>query len=71
VHLSAPVTSQEVPGKSLGTSRITVPKSGRNLIVIRIGASARLEIIATTYRSTIFRTHVFSLYSHLCICVSI
>jgi len=30
----------------------------------------RLEIIATTYRSTIFKTHVFSLYSHLCIYVS-
>ena len=25
----------------------------------------RLEIVATTYRSTIFKTHVFSLYSHL------
>jgi hypothetical protein len=31
----------------------------------------RLEIIATTYHSTIFKTHVFSLYSHLCIYVSI
>ena len=31
----------------------------------------RLEIITTTYRSTIFETHVFSLYSHLCIYVSI
>jgi len=30
----------------------------------------RLEIIATTYHSTIFKTHVFSLYSHLCIYVS-
>jgi len=30
-----------------------------------------LEIIATTYRSTIFKTHVFSLYSHLSIYVSI
>jgi len=26
-----------------------------------------LEIIATTYRSTIFKTYAFSLYSHLCI----
>ena len=26
-----------------------------------------LEIIATTYRSTIFKTHVLSSYSHLCI----
>ena len=30
----------------------------------------RLEIIATTYGSTIVKTHVFSLYSHLCIYVS-
>jgi len=28
-----------------------------------------LDIIATTYRSTIFKTHVFSLYTHLCIYV--
>jgi len=27
----------------------------------------RLEIIATTYSSTIFKTYAFSLYSHLCI----
>jgi len=26
-----------------------------------------LEIIATTYRSTIFKTYAFSVYSHLCI----
>jgi len=30
-----------------------------------------LEIIATTYRSTIFKTYAFSLYSHLCIYISI
>jgi len=30
----------------------------------------RLEIIATTYRSTIFETHVLSLYSHLCIYIA-
>jgi len=30
----------------------------------------RLEIIATTYRSTIFKTHVFSLYPHLCIYIA-
>jgi hypothetical protein len=29
-----------------------------------------LEITATTNRSTIVKTHVFSLYSHLCIYVS-
>ena len=30
----------------------------------------RLEIIATTHRSTIFKTHLFSLYSHLCIYIA-
>jgi len=30
----------------------------------------RLEIIATTYHATIFETHVFSLYSHLCIYIA-
>jgi len=30
----------------------------------------RLEIIATTSRSMIFKTHVFSLYSHLCIYIA-
>jgi len=28
------------------------------------------EIIATKYRSTIFKTHVFSLHSHLCIYIA-
>ena len=27
----------------------------------------RLDIITTTHRSTIFETHAFSFYSHLCI----
>jgi len=31
----------------------------------------RLEIITTTYHSKIFKTHVFSSYSDLCIHVSI
>jgi hypothetical protein len=31
----------------------------------------RLELIATTNRATMFKTHVFRLYSHLCIYVSI
>jgi len=30
-----------------------------------------MEIIATTSRSTIFKTHVFSVYTHLCISGSI
>jgi len=30
----------------------------------------RLDIIATTYRATIVKTHVFRLNSHLCIYVS-
>jgi len=29
-----------------------------------------MEIIATTYCSTIFETHVISLYSHLCIYIA-
>jgi len=31
----------------------------------------RLELLATTNCATIFKTHVFRLYSHLCIYVSI
>jgi len=29
-----------------------------------------MEIIATTYRAMVVKTHVFRLYSHLCINVS-
>jgi len=61
VHLGAPATS-------LGAPRITVEQSGKTSSLGTL--LVRLEIIATTYRSTIFKTHVFSLYSHLCIYVS-
>jgi len=41
-------------------------KTTSSLVSLRL----RLEIIATSYRSTIFKTRVFSLYSQLCIYVS-
>ena len=49
----------ELQQSSLGKTR----SSFRILLV-------HLEIIATTYRSTIFITCVFSLYSHLCIYIA-
>jgi len=63
-HLGAPATT-------LGAPRITVEQSGKNIFFGNTAGGARLETIATTYCSTIFKTHVFSLYSHLCIYVSI
>jgi hypothetical protein len=66
------VTNLRVPATSLGSPRITVEQSGKNNIFFGITAGgARLEIIATTYHLTIFKTHIFSLYSHLRIYVSI
>jgi hypothetical protein len=71
-HLGAPVTNLGALATTLGAPRITVEQSGKNNIFFGNAAGgARLEIIATTYRSTIFKTYVFSLYSHLCIYVSI
>jgi hypothetical protein len=82
VHMRGPATrlgvlvnSLGAPATSLGSPRITVEQSGKNIFS---GSSAgapgmlqvRLEIIATTYRSTIVKTQVFRLYSHLCINVS-
>ena len=55
----------------LGAPRITVEQSGKTTSSSLRTLLVRLEIIATTNRSTIFKTHVFSLYSHLCIYVSI
>jgi len=49
---------------SLSSSQVKTSSSLGILLVC-------LEIIATTYHSTIFKTHIFCLYSHLCICVSI
>ena len=54
-----------MPAPSLVAPEITLEQSGKNDILGTL--QVRLEIIATTYYSTIFETHVFSLYSHLCI----
>jgi len=71
-HLGALVTNLRVPATSLRAPRITVEQSGKNNIFFGNAAGgAHLEIIATTYRSMIFKTHIFSLYSHLRIYVSI
>jgi hypothetical protein len=56
-HVGAPATRLGVPA-----TRLRKPSLG----MLQVG----LEIIATTYRSTIVKTHVFRLYSHLCIYVS-
>ena len=61
-HRGAPATSLEAP-------QITPERSGKNNILLGT-LLVCLEIIATTYHSTIVKTHVFSLYSHLCINVS-
>jgi hypothetical protein len=69
-HLGVPGTNLGAPAISLGAPRITVEQSGKTSSSLGT-LLVRLEIIATTYRSTIFKTHVLSLYSHLCIYVSI
>jgi len=58
------------------TQRLAMFNAWRCLCLSPAAASlgmllVRLEFIATTYRSTIFKTYAFSLYSHLCISVSI
>jgi len=62
--LGAPTTSQGAPATSLGAPAITVEQSGKTTSSVGT-LLVRLEIIATTYHSTIFKTHAFSLYSHL------
>ena len=61
--LGAPTMSLGVPATSLGAPRITVEQSVKTTSLETL--LVHLEIIATTYRSIIFKTHVFSLYSHL------
>jgi len=52
--------------------RLKSPKSSLGKATFSLGTLlVRQEIIATAYRSTIFTTHVFSLYSHLGIYVPI
>jgi len=58
-----------VPATSLGAPRITVEQSGKTTFSLGT-LLVCLEIIATAYRSTIFKTHLFSLYSHLCIYIA-
>jgi hypothetical protein len=67
-HLGVRATCPEEPATSLRAPRLTVEQSGKpsSLGMLQV----RLEIIATTYRATIVKTHVSRLYSHLCIYVS-
>jgi hypothetical protein len=64
-HLGVPVANLGAPATSLGAPQITVAQSGKSNNFFRNAAGVRLEIIATTNRLTIFKTHVFSLYPHL------
>ena len=57
------------------TQRLAMLNAWRWLCLSPAAASlgmqlVRLEIIATTYGSTIFKTYAFSLYSHLCIYIA-
>ena len=61
-HLGALWTSLEAP-------RITVEQAGQKTFSLGT-LLVHQEIIATTYHSTILETHVFSLYSHLCIYIA-
>jgi len=67
--LGALRTSHGPPTTNLGAPRITVKHLGK--LTSSLGPLlVQLEIIATTYRSTIFKTHVFSLYSHLSVYIA-
>ena len=73
--LGALVTSLGAPVTRLEAPRITLEQSGKNIFFGNAAGApgirqVRQEIIVTTYRSTIVKTHVFRLYSHLCINVS-
>jgi len=68
--MGEPAKSLGEPETSLGAPRITVEQSGNTTSSLGM-LLVHLEIIATTYCSMIFKTHEFSLYSHLCIYVSI
>jgi len=67
-HLGALTTSLGAPATTPGAPRITVEQSGKTSSLGSL--LVRLEIIATTYHSTIFKSHEFSLYSHLCISIA-
>jgi len=67
--LGAPTIYLRAPATGLGAPRITVEQSGKKASSLGTPL-VRLEIIATTYCSMTVKTHVFSLYSHLYIYVS-
>jgi len=66
--LDVPKTCLGVRAMSQGASRITVEQSGKTSSLETLKVD--LEIIATTCCSTIFKTHVLSLYSHLCVYIA-
>jgi len=58
-----PRSAGDKSGSTSNQSRAIWEKTTYSLGMLLV----RLEMIGTTYHSTIFKTHVFSLYSHLCI----
>ena len=60
-HLGAPATNLWASGSTSNHSRAFWEKQHLGMLLVRV------ELIATTNRATIFKTHVFRLYSHLCI----
>jgi len=64
-HLGAPATNLWASGSTSNHSRAFWEKQHLGKLLVR------LELTATTNRATIFKTHVFRLYSHLCIYLSI
>jgi hypothetical protein len=63
-HLGALATSLRALTTSLEAHQLTVQQSGKATSSLGM-LLVRLAIIATTYHSIIFITHVFSLYSYL------
>jgi hypothetical protein len=63
------MTSLGAPATSLGAPQITVEKSGRNIFFGNTAGAPGNH--SSTYHSTIFQTHEFSLYSNVCIDVTI
>jgi len=65
VVILTPVTQSLAMFNSLRWLRLSSAAAFLRMLLVHLG------IIATTYRSMIFKTYAFSLYSHLCIYVSI
>ena len=68
-QLGVPATGLGALTTRLGASLIAVKQSGKTTSSLGT-LLVPLEIIATTYHSTRFKPHVFSLYSHLSIYVA-